>query len=753
MSPDSGHRDGDAMAKFADGLARVAAPLLERLLWRWPTAAFTRLARALIANPTIALLSVALIVSLLTVRYAITRGLVGEPVRHAWKLEIIAQKNVDTVKAFLKKHADERPARTYEWQKPGLGRVEYERRVREREDWEEEETRAEAIKRENLRHVPSSLAPFGAAQSFEGDFAALWEVYYHADHFLVRSWYARLLLLYFAAGLVFAWRASPERKRLKWKGARRASSEEALLLGLDTAFHPYYLTEKERNHHILIAGTTGSGKTEALGLLARHDIFSGRGLVFFDMKGDRQQAHAMLEACARAGRQDDFLFFTTDESTPCHTYSGTASAWPSILVDRLMMAGVWSGEPFYSEMARAVLARVIPALAGRGQGITLDEIRTAVGSEPAYKLVSTWADPFDRGRFEADLSNWTKFFEQTSGLRHNLENFCQLGPRICAAAPEIDFREVFAKNRVVYIELNSQMRGVLAGSMARLMLEDLKQISGERAIGRGARSPFSLYIDEARHAVYEGFTGLITQCRSAGIGLVLATQSPLDFQSKREEGVMRAIIQNTNTKLLFRQIDHESAELCANLAGTVDTVSRTTQLVEGAILGPEKSGVYSEREVKEYIAHPDRLKRLETGRALLIKGTSECAIVEVDYRPLVPRRAFAVAPRAKAPTATKPNLAALVAAVKEHERGELAKRNAAPAGAKEKSGPRETVESDSDAHSGPVKRKRRATKNELNAKEQGDERSKERKHGGADQEPNVENLPHAQRVKRRVRTD
>src|SRR5205823_1960271 len=151
------------------------------------------------------------------------------------------------------------------------------------------------------------------------------------------------------------------------------------------------------------------------------------------------------------------------------------------------------------------------------------------------------------------------------------------------------------------------------------------------ASGAKRRRPFSLYIDEARHAVYDGFVGLITQCRSAGIGLVLATQSPLDFKTGADDGVMRAITQNTNAKLFFRQVDHDSAEFCANLAGTVDSVSRTTQLIDEGLFGPEKSGVYSEREVKEYLAHPDRLKRLPTGRALLIKGTDECAMIQVDY--------------------------------------------------------------------------------------------------------------------------
>ena len=87
------------------------------------------------------------------------------------------------------------------------------------------------------------------------------------------------------------------------------------------------------------------------------------------------------------------------------------------------------------------------------------------------------------------------------------------------------------------------------------------------------------------------------------------------------------------------------SQFCADLAGTVETTARTTQYVDD-VLGPEKSGVYSEREVDEYLAHPNKLKRLPRGRALLIKGTEECAIIQVEYEPSQPSGPFApVIPR------------------------------------------------------------------------------------------------------------
>jgi hypothetical protein len=67
-----------------------------------------------------------------------------------------------------------------------------------------------------------------------------------------------------------------------------------------------------------------------------------------------------------------------------------------------------------------------------------------------------------------------------------------------------------------------------------------------------------------------------------------------------------------------------------------------TQMIDEGLLGGEsQSGVYPDREVKEFIAHPDELKRLAAGRALLIRGTDECAVIQVDYQPTETKSEFA----------------------------------------------------------------------------------------------------------------
>jgi hypothetical protein len=659
--------------------------LLVHLLWTWPVAGSTWVGQRIIAEPAAAIAALGAIIAVpLLVSTGIEHGFWGRNVATAWRNEGVARENVGTIERVLAAHETEAPPPVFGWQTRAL--PDSERRQARRAAWESRRDDLQRALREEQAVVPSWFFPLPPHLPWPESQLG-WACFYGLHHFLFGTIYPPIVATYLLVGLLLAWRTSPRRRAGRWRAARAATPRGSLLLGLDADLRPYFLTPADRNRHIFVAGTTGSGKSEALRLLARNDIDAGRGVVFFDMKGDREQAQALFEIASGAGRQDDFLFFTADPKTPCHAYNGAGAADPAVLVDRIMMAGEWSNEPYYPKVAEAVLGRVIPALASRQRLLTLEDVRLAVGDAIGLRLASKWADAREQPKIAADLENFRRYFEDTSGLRHNLDQLCRLRERMCTAAADIDFLEVFGRNRILYIELNAQLQEKLARSIARLMLEDFKQLSGRLSSRPDARHPFSLYIDEARYALYDGFVGLITQCRSAGIGVVLATQSPFDFRNGIDDQVLRAVAQNTNTKLFFCQKDHESAEYCARQAGTCDTIKRTTQMIdEGAFGGQAESGVYSDREVKEFIAHPDELKRMPAGKALLIKGTAECEVIHVEYRPTALRAAFApVLPRQwragdRAQLGhDRPalDLQVLIDAEKAREQGELVKRSEA----------------------------------------------------------------------------
>jgi len=612
---------------------KLAVDLAKHLLWTWPIRPATWVARQVFDRTLPALIIAAPLLLLVAATALAWKGVAdhkwGTAVRIVWNNEEVARKRIELLRKALERH---------NLGPPLLEASDETTRERARNRWREEAaTLRTAIAKEEA-FIPSPLSPIAPPQRFPPSQRA-WELFYNIHHFLFRSVYAPLLAFYVLLGLGFGWKGSQRWWRWKWRRGIAAGTAEKLFLGLDGKGRPYFLTQEERNRHVLIAGTTGSGKTEALKRLARHDIECGRGLVFIDMKGDRSLAESLFDACAKAGRRDDFLYFTF-EPVPCHRYNALASGDALAKRDRLISSCTWSPEAFYKNEAKAAASRVLAALSHQG-AITFDDLYLAFDEKLAYAQISRWALPQDRPKFARDLENWSEFWRNTSGLRANLHEFVQLRDRLCTAHGDIDFREVHARNRVVYFELNSQMRKEAASSLAKLILEDIKHLSGTLAAGPAqARKPFSVYIDEARNAVYEGFVAFISQSRSAGMGLVLATQSPLDFDSDRD-GVTLSVTQNTATKLIFCQRDPASAQFCAELGGTKDAVKRTAQIIDEGLWAATSTGVYSEREVKEFHVHPDELKSLSVGRAYLIQGDGTRAVIRIHHQPFTKPIPFA----------------------------------------------------------------------------------------------------------------
>ena len=95
------------------------------------------------------------------------------------------------------------------------------------------------------------------------------------------------------------------------------------------------------------------------------------------------------------------------------------------------------------------------------------------------------------------------------------------------------------------------------------------------------------------------------------------------YQSRKsldhiEENLALKINENTATKIVFQVQDSEDAEWFCGLVGTKTVEKETHQAEEGFLFGDNKTGAKSIREAEEFIVHPNVLKRLQAGEALLV---------------------------------------------------------------------------------------------------------------------------------------
>ncbi len=154
-------------------------------------------------------------------------------------------------------------------------------------------------------------------------------------------------------------------------------------------------------------------------------------------------------------------------------------------------------------------------------------------------------------------------------------------------------------------------------------------------VSRMQRTPIPtvVMIDEFAALAAGQVNRLFGRSRSAGISLILGTQELADLKATGQEGLREQVLSNIEALIAHRQNVPESAELIAQIAGTKPVWISTEQTEEGLIVsGP--SGRGSRRRGHEFVIHPDRIKRLGTGQAVLITpGTDQPAKVLRVYHP------------------------------------------------------------------------------------------------------------------------
>jgi hypothetical protein len=138
---------------------------------------------------------------------------------------------------------------------------------------------------------------------------------------------------------------------------------------------PLVLPWSELAGHVLVAGTTRSGKTRGLELLVTEAIRAPGAVVVVDPKGDAELLARCAWEAARQGRV--FALFTPAFPTLSATFNpletATTPAEVGARVQALMPGGGEKrGDPFFTEYPLAVLERVAAAQAALGQRWTLE---------------------------------------------------------------------------------------------------------------------------------------------------------------------------------------------------------------------------------------------------------------------------------------------------------------------------------------------------------------------------------------------
>ncbi len=370
--------------------------------------------------------------------------------------------------------------------------------------------------------------------------------------------------------------------------------------------------------HVLIFGSTGSGKTEALVSIAFNALVQGSGFLYVDGKGDNSLFAKVFSMARAMGREDDLLLinFMTGArdiigaqekrlSNTMNPFCRGSSEMLSQLVVSLMDSGSQSGDGDMWK-GRAVvfvqaLMKVLVYMRDQGkilldansirnyfdltrlEAIGLDKMFIRDNQEPVslaeapdlvlepiynYLMTLPGFDKTKKGKQSSQV------FEQHGFITMQLTKvFGSLadtyGHIIRTNLAEVDLKDVVLNRRILVVLLPALEKSpdelanlgkVIIASLKAMMAAGLgESVEGtyKEVITRkptNAPTPYMCILDEYGYYAVKGFAVVPAQARSLGFSVIFAGQDLPAFQKASKEEAA-SIGANTNIKICMKLED------------------------------------------------------------------------------------------------------------------------------------------------------------------------------------------------------
>lgn len=386
-----------------------------------------------------------------------------------------------------------------------------------------------------------------------------------------------------------------------------------------------WLKAKDALTHIMLFGTTGSGKTEALVSLSYNALVTGSGFFYIDPKAAPKLAVQAWQMARYLGRDDDFRVLNYGTSGKAKGASprrmsntnnpftfGSAEALTQLLVS--LMPTTDGANSIFADKAQALISGVMYALVDlRDKGLVKLSTRTIRDSLAIENCVNLALredlddDARDAIRAGLKTSGWIEgkdfhsqppaFLEQfgyaQSYFGKALSSLTDTYSHVYGAEDgEVDFADAIMQRRILVVLLPSLEKA--PAELTSLGKISLSAIRNACAVGLGAQiegnaedtleslptdaigiGPYLCVVDEYAAIVTPGFEVVLTQGRGLGVAAIIASQDYAGIVEADQKGAQQ-MVANTSLKIFMKLQDAEKTwSLVRDLAGQ-GTVIRTT---------------------------------------------------------------------------------------------------------------------------------------------------------------------------------
>ena len=379
-----------------------------------------------------------------------------------------------------------------------------------------------------------------------------------------------------------------------------------------------WFNNEDMRTHVLIFGSTGSGKTEALVSLAYNALVQASGFIYVDGKGDNSLFAKVFSLVRSMGREDDLLlinFMTgardiigpqeTRLSNTINPFSTGSSSMLSQLIISMMESSssssdgdMWKGRAM--GFVEALMKVLVPMRDSghilldansirnyfhlpRLEAMVIDKLFIRDGQEPVnlgnfppsiLEPITNYLLTLPGYNKEKKGNQVSQVLEQHGFITMQLTRvFTSLsdtyGHILRTKLGEVDLRDVVLNRRILCVLLPalekspeelSNLGKVIVSSLRVMMASGLGDaVEGEYANlvtskPTNSSSPYLCILDEYGYYAVEGFAVVPAQARSLGFSVVFAGQDLPAFQKASKEEAA-SIGANCNIKICMKLED------------------------------------------------------------------------------------------------------------------------------------------------------------------------------------------------------
>jgi intracellular multiplication protein IcmO len=381
--------------------------------------------------------------------------------------------------------------------------------------------------------------------------------------------------------------------------------------------HEIWMTDNQVRTHMLVMGTTGSGKTQFLLSLCFNALMQNSGFIYVDGKADNTLWQSISSMARMCNRQHDLLLinFATGAKDifgpQAHKMSNTmnpfavgSSGMLSELVKSLMQTGksdVWSERA--NSYVEALMKPLVFLRDNYGFNLDVGMVRDFFDLKRLETMC--WADTDRFPGLDAvldgmktyllnlpsyDRNNMHKQIDQvneqhgfiTMQLIRTFNSLAETyGYIMKTPLAEIDFKDVFLNRRILVVMLPAMEKAppeltnlgrIIVASVKATLAEGLgNKVEGTyketiESKATNAPSPIEVVLDEYGYYSVEGFAIVPAQSRSIGVSTIFAGQDYPSFEKGSKEEA-RAILGNTTTKFCGKIEERQTFEVFNGVFG------------------------------------------------------------------------------------------------------------------------------------------------------------------------------------------